>query len=165
MATPSSILPGEPQGQRSMAGYSPWSCEESDTTERVTHTHITENNLKKIYICFPGGASSKEPACQCSRHKRSGFDPWVGKIPWRKAWQPTPVFLPGKSEEAGGLESTVTKLDQTEGTQHAHIYIFPFQPPNSILIRFPFIRFYTSHMEFSSFWQICFFFLKKNERE
>jgi len=36
------------------------------------------------------------------------FDPWVGKIPWRRAWQPTPVFLPGESlwtEEPGGLQS------------------------------------------------------------
>ena len=36
------------------------------------------------------------------------FDPWVGKIPWRRAWQPTPVFLPGKSpwtEEPHGLQS------------------------------------------------------------
>ena len=31
---------------------------------------------------------------QCGR---PGFDPWVGKIPWRRAWQPTPVFLPGES--------------------------------------------------------------------
>ena len=36
------------------------------------------------------------PACQCRRHKRCGFDPWVGMIPWRRAWQPTPVFLPGE---------------------------------------------------------------------
>ena len=28
---------------------------------------------------------------------RHGFDPWVGKIPWRRKWQPTPVFLPGES--------------------------------------------------------------------
>ena len=41
--------------------------------------------------------SGKEPACQCRRHKRCSFDPWAGKIPWRKLWQPTPVFLPGKS--------------------------------------------------------------------
>ena len=43
---------------------------------------------------------------QCGR---PGFDPWVGKIPWRRAWQPTPVFLPGESpwaEEHGGLQST-----------------------------------------------------------
>ena len=46
---------------------------------------------------FPGGTSGKEPACQCRRCKRLGFDPWVGKIPWRRAWQPTPVFLPGES--------------------------------------------------------------------
>ena len=45
----------------------------------------------------PGGTSGKEPACQCRRRKKPGFDPWVGKIPWRRAWQPTPVFLPGES--------------------------------------------------------------------
>ena len=43
--------------------------------------------------CFPGGGGGEEPTCQCRRH---GFDPWVGKIPWRRAWQPTPVFLPGE---------------------------------------------------------------------
>ena len=36
-------------------------------------------------------------ACQCRRHKRSEFDPWVWKILWRRAWQPTSVFLPGES--------------------------------------------------------------------
>ena len=39
----------------------------------------------------------KEPACHCKRCKRHEFDPWVGKIPWRRAWQSTPVFLPGES--------------------------------------------------------------------
>ena len=33
---------------------------------------------------------------QCRRCRRCGFDPWVGKIPWRREWQPTPVFLPGE---------------------------------------------------------------------
>ena len=41
-------------------------------------------------------ASGEEPAWQCRRQMRCRFDPWVGKIPQRKAWQPTPVFLPGK---------------------------------------------------------------------
>ena len=57
---------------------------------------------------FPGGTSSKEPACQCRRHKGCEFDPWVGKIPWRRVWQPTPIFLPGDIpwiEEPGGLQS------------------------------------------------------------
>ena len=51
----------------------------------------------------------KELACQCRKHKKHGFDPWVRKIPWRRAWQPTPVFLPGESpqtEEPGRLQST-----------------------------------------------------------
>ena len=42
---------------------------------------------------FQGGASGKEPTCQCRRSTRCGFNPWVRKIPWRRAWQPTPVFL------------------------------------------------------------------------
>ena len=46
---------------------------------------------------FPGGSSGKEPTCQRRRLKRCGFDPWVRRIPWRRAWKPTPVFLPGKS--------------------------------------------------------------------
>ena len=44
---------------------------------------------------FPGGIHDKEPACQCRRRKRCGFDPWVGNIPWRRKWQATPVFLTG----------------------------------------------------------------------
>ena len=53
--------------------------------------------LNSIYHClkWPAGAShglsGKEPACQCR------FNPWVRKIPWRRKWQPTPVFLPGES--------------------------------------------------------------------
>jgi len=57
---------------------------------------------------FPSGASGKEPFCQCRRCKRCGFDPWVRKIPWRRARQPTPVFLPEESpwtKEQGGLQS------------------------------------------------------------
>ena len=42
--------------------------------------------------------------CVCLQCGRLGFDPWVGKIPWRKKWQPTPVFLPG---EFHGLRSLV----------------------------------------------------------
>ena len=45
-----------------------------------------------IFMGFPGGVSGKEPTCQSRRHKRGGFDPWVRKIPWRRAWQPTLVY-------------------------------------------------------------------------
>ena len=50
-----------------------------------------------VSLGFPGGASGKEPTCQCRRHERCGFEPWIRKIPWRRAWQSTPVFLPGES--------------------------------------------------------------------
>jgi len=55
---------------------------------------------------FPGGSVIKKKKSICLQRGRPGFYPWVGKIPWRRAWQPTPVFLPGESpwtEEPGGL--------------------------------------------------------------
>ena len=51
----------------------------------------------KGHMGLPGGTSDKEPACQCKRLKRHGFNPWVGKIPWRRAWQLTPIYLPEES--------------------------------------------------------------------
>ena len=51
----------------------------------------------------PGGASGKEFACVCRRRKRRRFNPWVGKIPWRKEWQPTPVLLPGEFQRQRSL--------------------------------------------------------------
>ena len=46
----------------------------------------------------PGDASGEEPTCQGRRCKKCGFKAWVGKILWRGAWQPTPVFSPGESD-------------------------------------------------------------------
>ena len=46
---------------------------------------------------FPSGASSKEPSHQCRKHKIIGLDLWIGEVPWRRVWHPTPVFLPGES--------------------------------------------------------------------
>ena len=57
-------------------------------------------------VQVPGGAKDKEPACQC---KRRGFDSWVWKIPWRRAWQPTPVFL---ARESHGQRSLVAIVDR-----------------------------------------------------
>ena len=50
-----------------------------------------------FYGMVPWWLSGKEFVCQC---RKCGFDPWVGKIPWRRKWQPMPVFLPGKSHGA-----------------------------------------------------------------
>ena len=42
---------------------------------------------------FPGVSAGKEHVCQCKRPERHRFDPCVRKIPWRKKWQPAPIFL------------------------------------------------------------------------
>ena len=72
------------------------------------------------------GACGKEPTCQCRRHKRCRFDAWVRKIHWRRAWQPTPVFFLGESQEqrnlAGYSPNHHKDLDTTEATQHARTY-------------------------------------------
>ena len=69
---------------------------------------------------LPGGASGKESNCQRRRHERYGFDPWVRKIPWSRKWQPTPVFLTGKSHGQKSLSVYsvwgLKELDMTEGT-------------------------------------------------
>ena len=73
---------------------------------------------------FSGGGGGKESACQYRRHKRRGFDPWVGKIPWRRAWQPTPVFLPGESHGQGrlaGCSAWLAQSDTPEATWHTHL--------------------------------------------
>ena len=74
---------------------------------------------------LPRWLSSEESACQS---RRQVFDPWVGKIPWRRKWQPTPVFLPKNLmiEELDGPQSMgsqraghnlVTKQHQQHGVK------------------------------------------------
>ena len=58
---------------------------------------VTESlccTLKTLLGNFPGDSDGKTVCLQCWR---PGFNPWVGKIPWSRKWQPTPVFLPEKS--------------------------------------------------------------------
>ena len=62
------------------------------------HLIFTYNVMSHCSVIwgFPVGSAGKEPTYQCRRHKSRGFNPWVGKIPWRRVWQPTPVFLSGE---------------------------------------------------------------------
>ena len=61
---------------------------------------------------FPGGSDGKESAWQCGR---AGFSPWVGKIPWRREWQPTPVFLSGESHGRSNLVDYVQATGLQKG--------------------------------------------------
>ena len=83
---------------------------------------IRESTVVAYQISFSRGTSGKEIACQCRRLKRCGFHLWVRKIPWRRAWQSTPVFLPGESHGQRSLASCSPwghkESDTTEVTQH-----------------------------------------------
>ena len=79
-----------------------------------------------VTLGFPGGTSGKVPACQCRGPKRHGFNPCVGKIPWRSAWQ-LPCILAWRipwTEEPGGLQSkgsqSWTRLKRL--SMHTHVY-------------------------------------------
>ena len=66
-------------------------------------------------------ASGKESTCQC---RRWGFEPWVRKILWRRKWQPTPVFLPGKSYGQRNLVAYSSwGHKQSDTTEHTHTQI------------------------------------------
>ena len=74
-------------------------------------------------MAIPGGLVVKKSACQCRRLR---FDPWARKIPWRRNWLPTPVFLPGEFHGQGSLVGYspwgCKELDMTE--EHFHmVYI------------------------------------------
>ena len=76
-----------------------------------------------FHVGLPRGSSGRAPACQCRRRKRWGFNPWVKKIPWSRAGQPTPVFLPGEFHGqrrlAGYSPWSHKESDTPEATQHA----------------------------------------------
>ena len=78
-----------------------------------------------------GSTSGNESTCQCRRHKRCSFDPWIGKVIWRRKWQPTPISLPGKSHGQRSLvgyspwghkesDSTVCARARTHTHTHTH---------------------------------------------
>ena len=85
----------------------PLSMPAFDPIRRLQHVSLSIHNYLPFQFNFPRQSilsiglprwlSDKESACQCRRHQRCGFNPWVRKIPWRRKWQSTPVFLPGES--------------------------------------------------------------------
>ena len=91
MATHSSVLAWRIPGTGSLVGCRLWRHTESDTTEAT-------------------GSDGKPSAYNAGR---SGLNPWVGKIPWRRKWQPTPVFLPGESQGQRSLLGAVYGVTQS----------------------------------------------------
>ena len=95
---------------------------------------------RRVLYHFPGGSDSKS---FCLQLRRPGFDPWVGKIPWRRKWQPTSVLLPWKSHGRRSLvgyspwgckESDMTKQLNFHFFRLSPILIFPTQGSNPGLL-------------------------------
>ena len=91
--------------EKEMATYSstlPWKIPRTEEPgslqsmglQIVGHNRATNTFTSIVIMGLPRWLSGKESPCQCRRPR---LGPWVGKIPWRRKWQPTPVFLPGKS--------------------------------------------------------------------
>ena len=71
-------------------------------------------------VGFPGGSVVKNLPANARRHRRHRFIPWVEKIPWKRNWQPTSVFLPKESHGQWSLvvysPQDCRELDMTEVT-------------------------------------------------
>ena len=82
----------------------------------LSHTHQTwrkrdhkprNADMYRLKRDFPGGSAVKHLPAMWETCRRHGFKPWVTKIPWRRKWQPTPLFLLGNPMDRGAWWATV----------------------------------------------------------
>ena len=101
-------------------------CESAAAISCVSRISFLVHPSAICLSCLLCVATRKEPACQCRRRKRHGFNPWVRKITWRRAWLLTPVFFPGESHGQRSLvgfsAQGCTELNTTEVTQHTRTF-------------------------------------------
>ena len=69
------------------------------------------------HLMLPRWLSGKESTCQCRRHQRCRFDPWVRKIPWSRKWLPTPVFLMGNPMDREAWQAAVHEVKKSYTTE------------------------------------------------
>ena len=108
------LMLGVGDGQGSLACCSPWGCKELDTSEPLNWTGCPDGLhwwLRWQRICL--------------QRRRPGFNPWVGRISWRRGWLPIPIFFPG---EFHGQRSLVTLGSQRVGhnwatNTHTHTHL------------------------------------------
>ena len=124
MATHSSVLAWRIPGTGEPVGCRLWGCTELDTTEATQRQQQQSHTWASQVVIVV----KNPPVHQCRGHKRHEFDPWVGKIPQKRVWQLTPVFLP---EEFPGQRSLAVyspqgrkESDMTEGTQLTRTKVF-----------------------------------------
>ena len=95
----------------------------------LLYFQMVQQEKKSVHLClcFQAALVIKNSPANAGRRKRCEFHPWVEKIPWRKKWQPTPVFLPG---ETHGQRSLVDyspwgdkELDMTKVTKCMYVCV------------------------------------------
>ena len=109
----------------------------SDDRENAESRKKSPTLLHVKLLELPTWCSGKESACQCGRHKRHGFDTWAEKIPWTRRYQPTPVFLPGKSQELRSLAG-YSPLDCKESDRTERLSTL--SPKNLVNLFYSFIQ-------------------------
>ena len=112
-------LPAEPPGQPKNTRVGGLSLLQQIFPAQESHWGLLHCSQEQFFTSW----DTREPPCQCEGHKRCRFYPWLGRIFWRKKWQPTPVFLPGKfhgqrslvglTQSMGSGESDVTERQTT----------------------------------------------------
>ena len=115
--------------------FNPWACFLICKMEILVHISQDwlKNKFKNLklpfkfpFMCnlmmyihiqgFPDGSNGRV----CLQCRRPGFNPWVGKMPWRRKWQPTPVFLPGGPHGQRSLAG-YSPWDCTESEMTKHV--------------------------------------------
>ena len=101
----------------------------------------TKNSLQgNIWnASFSDGSAGKEFTCKVGDPGDMGSIPWLGRFPWRRKWQPTPVFLPEKSHGQGNLPG-YCPMGHGQATKHASFHRFSFLssfPPSSLPLSLP----------------------------
>ena len=96
-------------------------------SHRIGHNWSDLAAAAKTFLGFPGGASGKEPAN--AGGMIGAFDPWVRKIPWRRKWHPTPVFLPREFHRQRSLvgyspQGCRVRHDWSDLAQHKEVIRF-----------------------------------------
>ena len=85
-------------------GCSGWLC-------TLVRNSLISERVSGAPLGLPRWQSGKESTCQC---RRCEFDPWVGKVPWRRAWQHTPGLLPGESHDRGAWRASVHRVTENQ---------------------------------------------------
>ena len=113
----------------SLISFHTLTCDPKESSYLFTHGYFSchvcirdEHRTWSKPIKTPFWPSGKESVCQCRRRRRSWFDPWVGKIPWRRKWQPTLVFLPGKSHGQRSLVVYSPWVTKSQTWLSKHVY-------------------------------------------